>query len=190
VNSSFPRLAGNRHDDGLAACTVAAHAPLAVAGRPIRPYSDDRQLAGSGALVLEGHSGDARWLTAPRPLLALQAGRLAAGAAPMLFTLERHPSTIDTEDGPRPYVYDVGPHGLIARWRGSALAWPLLDTLLIGDDAGRDYLCALHRGDSFIMLDPARAPTVRTMVYGWTGFGFSGVEDEQLAARCRKAFAQ
>jgi hypothetical protein len=31
---------------------------------------------------------------------------------------------------------------------------------------------------------------VRTMVYGWTGFGFSGVEDEQLAARCRKAFAQ
>jgi poly-gamma-glutamate synthesis protein (capsule biosynthesis protein) len=106
----------------------------------------------------------------------------------MLFTVERHPSPIDGEDGPRPYVYDVTPHGLVARWRGSALAWPLLDATLMTGEDGRAYVCALHRSDSFIMLDgPDRAP-LRTQVYAWNGFGFSGVTDGELTKRCAAEF--
>lgn len=41
--------------------------------------------------------------------------------------------------------------GLVAKWRGSALARPLLDALLSSLDA--KILCALHRGDSFINPD-------------------------------------
>jgi poly-gamma-glutamate synthesis protein (capsule biosynthesis protein) len=104
-----------------------------------------------------------------------------------LFTLERHPSSIDQEDGPRPYVYEVTPRGLIAKWRGSALAWPLVDGKLISDKTGVDYLCALHRKDSFLVLKPASTET-RTSVYRWNGFGFSGVEDASLRNRCQAIF--
>ena len=50
-------------------------------------------------------------------------------AAEYVLALERRQSTIDSEDGLRPYVYEVGPRGLVARWRGSAPAWPLLDAV-------------------------------------------------------------
>jgi hypothetical protein len=39
-------------------------------------------------------------------------------------------------------------------------------------------LCALHRGDSFLELQPGAA-------YRWQGFGFSGVEDPRIPERCR-----
>ncbi|MGA7808212.1 hypothetical protein [Bradyrhizobium sp.] len=102
-------------------------------------------------------------------------------------------SPIDDEDGRRPYVYEVTAHGLVARWRGSALAWPLLDATPITDSTGRAYLCALHRGDSFIMIEkadaqPAPSP-VRTQVYACNGFGFSGVADGDLATRCQSRFS-
>ena len=71
------------------------------------------------------------------------------GTEPLLLSLERHPSSIDNEVGLRPYVYAIGPHGLIARWRGSALAWPLVDA--VSTESGA--LCALHRGDSFLLSD-------------------------------------
>ncbi len=189
VNGAFPRLKG-RDDETLAACPVTATPALRVAGLTLRPWSSSGRAVPSTAMALEGGTGAARWVTVSKPLLAAQAGTLAQGGKEMLFTLERHASTIDAEDGPRPYAYDIGPHGLIARWRGSALAWPLLDARLIGDGGGRDYLCALHRGDSFIMLDPARPAATRTQVYEWNGFGFSGISRDDLDARCREAFAQ
>ncbi len=106
----------------------------------------------------------------------------------MLVTVERHPSPIDGEDGPRPYVYDVTDHGLVARWRGSALAWPLIDArLLPGGETMR--LCALHRADSFIRLDPASTAT-RTAVYRWNGFGFAAVKDEEAVAACRRMYGE
>ncbi len=87
-------------------------------------------------------------------------------AEPLLLSLERHNSSIDDEVGLRPYVYAIGPHGLIARWRGSALAWPLIDAMESKDGV----LCALHRGDSFLMPDPA-IKTTRIAAYRWNGFG-------------------
>jgi poly-gamma-glutamate synthesis protein (capsule biosynthesis protein) len=79
---------------------------------------------------------------------------------------------MDGEVALRPHVYDVDDRGLVARWRGTALAWPLLDAIVDADG----NLCALHRGDSFIQPDP-HVTTTRTMRYRWNGFGFSAAAD-------------
>ena len=115
--------------------------------------------------------------------MSAEVGKLAGDAGPdLLFTLEQRYSSIDREDGVRPYVYEVRPTGLVARWRGSALAWPLLDAAVL--PGGDGLLCALHRRDSFLELQPG-ATGVRTAVYRWQGFGFSGVDDPQILERCR-----
>jgi hypothetical protein len=48
----------------------------------------------------------------------------------------------------RPTVYEPGPRGLIAKWRGPALELPLLDAVLVPGEAAA--VCALHKGDFFI----------------------------------------
>jgi poly-gamma-glutamate synthesis protein (capsule biosynthesis protein) len=191
VNSAFPRLSGAAEavNAALSQCPAPARPRLTVSDQTLAPRIPDRA-AVSGAIVLEsapaaeGVPDRVLWRSAARHLLSIESGRLAEGRPAMLFAVERHPSPIDSEDGPRPYVYDVTPHGLVARWRGSALAWPLLDATLIVDAAGRAYVCALHRGDSFVMLDGADAAAPRTQVYAWNRFGFSGVTDEELGRRC------
>lgn len=195
VNSSFPAASGERDEAAaaLSQCAVAARPRLTMAGQALGPRIPDRTTV-SGALVLEGvaATGGATdrvlWRSAARELLGIDSGRLAADRPAMLLTIERHASPIDGEDGPRPYVYDVTPHGLVARWRGSALAWPLLDATLVSDAAGTAYLCALHRSDSFVMLDGADTTAVRTQVYAWNGFGFSGVTNEELVKRCASEY--
>jgi len=85
--------------------------------------------------------------------------------------------------GVPPYVYAVGRRGLVAKWRGSALAWPLLDAVV---DPKNSYLCALHRSDSFMMLNPSATGT-RVAAYKWSGFGFTGLDDPNEAEVCRRA---
>jgi poly-gamma-glutamate synthesis protein (capsule biosynthesis protein) len=99
------------------------------------------------------------------------------GSEPLLLSLERHPSSIDNEVGLRPYVYAVGGNGLIARWRGSALAWPLLDAVATSNGV----LCALHRGDSFLVSNPQTGGT-RIAAYRWNGFGFSGIDSPAVCS--------
>jgi poly-gamma-glutamate synthesis protein (capsule biosynthesis protein) len=137
--------------------------------------------------VIEGTRPGARgWRSPALPLVSAEAGKLAGPAGPdYLFTLERHPSSLDGEDGVRPYVYEAHDGGLVARWRGSALAWPLLDAALLPGGGG--VLCALHRRDSFLVLQPG-STGVRTAAYRWNGFGFSGVDDPQTQGRCRAVF--
>lgn len=189
VNSAFPRPApAAAGDEAVASCTVAAGTPLEIAGQRLRPWGEPARLM-TGPVVLEGETGGkTAWRAAGRALLSVEAGVLQPGKPPMLVTVERHPSPLDGEDGPRPYVYDVRDRGLIARWRGSALAWPLIDARLMEAD-GMSLLCALHRADSFIRLDPAAAGT-RTAVYRWSGFGFAAVTDAAAADLCRKAYAE
>ena len=87
---------------------------------------------------------------------------------------------------PRPYVYEITPTGPIARWRGSALAWPLRDAAMLpGNEDG--ILCALHRGDSFLALDPAHTGT-RMAAYRWNGFGFAMLSDSLNSPACRAVF--
>jgi hypothetical protein len=188
AGSSFPQLpAGTGEVDKTvldAACTPTLAKGLTVAGHTLRPIPTAQAGAGSDAeYSLEAvKDGKVQWKTRPVRLLAIDTGYLAGLDGPeMLFTLERHGSPLDHEDSPRPYVYEVTSQGLLARWRGTALAWPLLDAALLPGEAG--VLCALHRGDSYLTPDP-RTPRTRIAAYRWNGFGFSGIHTAETLSRC------
>jgi hypothetical protein len=171
---------GASHEAALAVCTVAVRPSLVVSGWTIRPVAWSVAAADSAGVALEGwRDGTIGWRTRRVSLVSLAAGMKADDGQPLLLALERHPSEMDGEIATRPHVYAVGERGLVAKWRGTALAWPLLDAII---DADGD-VCALHRGDSFLRLDRTTAAT-RTMRYRWNGFGFSAAADPgRLCAR-------
>ena len=161
-------VAGVADDSGLAQCAVRLRASLVVDGWTLRPSPWTPMTADSVGVALEGwRRGVRQWETRRVDLVSLDTGLNGDGADTLLFALERHPSAMDGEVAIRPHVYALSPRGMVAKWRGTALAWPLLDAVV--DQGG---LCALHRGDSFVRLDPANTQT-RTMRYRWNGFGFS-----------------
>jgi hypothetical protein len=170
--TAYPRLAGRSSvaDHALAGCSPQLGPGAEINGVTIRPepWSADQPVNG---IILDGYEAGKRvWQSRRQTLVSLQlVGSMAS--EPLLLSLERHPSSIDDEVGLRPYVYAIGPNGLIARWRGSALAWPLIDAVESNDGV----LCALHRGDSFLLADPATKAT-RIAAYRWNGFGFTGIE--------------
>jgi poly-gamma-glutamate synthesis protein (capsule biosynthesis protein) len=169
--TAFPKLAGRNAaaDQALAACSPQLGPGAQIDGVSIRPepWSPDQPVDG---IILDGYqAGKLVWQSRRQALVSLQLVTSMA-AETLLLSLERHNSSIDDEVGLRPYVYAVGPHGLIARWRGSALAWPLIDAVESKDGV----LCALHRGDSFLLPNPA-TKTTRIAAYRWNGFGFTGV---------------
>jgi poly-gamma-glutamate synthesis protein (capsule biosynthesis protein) len=178
--TAYPKLAGRdaAADHALAACSPQLDPGAQIDGVTIRPepWSSDQPPNG---IILDGCKidgdgvGKLVWQSRRQALVSLQLVTSMA-AEPLLLSLERHNSSIDDEVGLRPYVYAVGPHGLIARWRGSALAWPLIDAVESKDGV----LCALHRGDSFLLPDPATKAT-RIAAYRWNGFGFTGIETPQ-----------
>jgi poly-gamma-glutamate synthesis protein (capsule biosynthesis protein) len=183
ARSAFPRPLREPPDGvaRLAQCPVPARSRLEIAGTQLGVMVE-RGHPAAGALVLEGVPADGkRWRARALPVLRLEPARFTGHD--YLFALQQHPSTIDGEDGPRPYVYDVGPHGLIARWRGSALAWPLVDATVLALPDQDSALCALHRRDSFIQLDAGSTGT-RVAAYRWNGFGFAALEDPTVLARC------
>ena len=106
-----------------------------------------------------------------------------AGEPPSLLVLEDHYSNMDQRVGPRPYVYQVTAKGLQARWRGTSLAYPLIDVAVLPEN-GADILCALHSGDSFLVPDLSKE-TLHTLAYTWNGFGFSADKDAVAQAKCR-----
>ncbi len=77
----------------------------------------------------------------------------------------------------RAYFYSIEKGGLVPRWRSSALAWPLLDAVISPDM--QQILCALHRGDSFVNLNPA-SQKKRVIAYRWNGFGFTGINNTAI----------
>jgi len=175
--TAFPKLAGRNAaaDQALAGCAPQLGPGAQISGVTIRPepWSPDQPVNG---IILDGYkieddgAGKLVWQSRRQTLVSLQLVTSMA-AEPMLLSLERHNSSIDDEVGLRPYVYAIGPNGLIARWRGSALAWPLVDAVESKDGV----LCALHRGDSFLLPDPATKST-RIAAYRWNGFGFTGID--------------
>jgi poly-gamma-glutamate synthesis protein (capsule biosynthesis protein) len=167
AGSAFPALAPEA-DVAALGCEVELQAPRLTA----TSLADGYTVEGAG------------WRSRVLPLTSAELATM--GGEPVLFTLERHHSPIDREVGLRPYVYQVTRHGLVARWRGSALAWPLVDARLLAGAEG--VVCALHRGDSFVAPDP-QAKATRVAAYGWNGFGFSGIDDESTRTRCRQAVA-
>lgn len=180
--SAMPVLEGASNDEVLAHCSVRVHPPLVVSGVTLRPRAWSVSQKDSVGVTLEGwRDGALRWTTRRVDLVSLETGLRGDGSEALLLALERHPSAMDGEVGIRPHVYQVGGGGLIAKWRGTALAWPLLDAVVDPDGE----LCALHRGDSFLRPDP-RIKATRVMRYQWNGFGFSA--DRQSGVACERAF--
>ncbi len=175
------------HDKALANCTVPLSQDFAVEEYTVspQPWSAGKPLQGTMLGIWK--EGSLKWLSRRQEIVSMDAAPLAgAGMPTLLFSLERHYSPIDKEIGLRPYVYAVGSHGLVAKWRGSALAWPLLDAVILHD---RNLVCALHRKDSFIAPDPT-SDEARVALYQWNGFGFRGVEDPEALEECTRQFAE
>ena len=180
AGSFFPASAGAdaSADASLANCQPPLHTTATLGDAHLFEAdgkNGERSIVGKrGATVL--------WKTRPTTLLSLEAAPLAGDGSPVLFTLERHASVLDGEDSVRPYVYQLGPGGPVARWRGTALAWPLLDARMLPGAPGT--LCALHRADSFLVPNP-KSRGVRIAAYHWDGFGFNGLHDAAVLESCR-----
>ncbi len=169
AKGSYDPLPGMPEEYGFP--PIALHEPISCSGIQLRPENGKAP----GEIRLVGIlDGVALWKTRFLQVASLETARLD-GKADFLVALEWHASPIDHETALRPYVYRVTPAGLEAVWRGSALAWPLLDARVLPGDGG--ILCALHRGDSFL-VPGVGAERTRIMAYHWNGFGFTGVEDQ------------
>lgn len=181
--SAIPVASSASADGALSACSVPVSASLTMSGWTLRPAPWSPASADSDGVVIEGwRDGAIAWRSRRVQLVTLSESLASATQRPLLLALERHPSRMDGEVGLRPHVYEVGSQGLVARWRGTALAWPLLDAVVDADGG----LCALHRGDSFLRIDSS-VTTTRTMRYRWNGFGFSAIPD--AGGRCARTFA-
>ncbi len=184
-SSSFPRSMTLEKTSKVfwETCPVKAHDSVHVDTTRVSVVTNRRAISiNVMQLSLKKENNSPITLPAPR-LLGITSARLETKRQEeYLLTLQSQYSAIDKETAPRPYVYAIGPHGLIAKWRGSALAWPLLNITTLPQGA-HDFLCALHRGDSFIDPDPTTHLT-RSQVYQWNGFGFAAIEDPKLIERC------
>lgn len=141
----------------------------------------------SGKTAIAGYkNGKKLWESNGCVLDSVSAGDLDGDSVPELVSIEEHFSDIDNEIAPRPHVYRVTDKKLVALWRGSALARPLIDaTVLCGNGCA---LCAFHRGDTFL-APGVGADNTRTDMYHWNGFGFSAAEfSEPLQKNCESYF--
>jgi poly-gamma-glutamate synthesis protein (capsule biosynthesis protein) len=122
-----------------------------------------------------------KWSSHPMPLVYLTTAQFEEKKA-YLFALQNYYSTIDKEISLRPYVYTIDSQEIYAKWRGSALAYPLLDATI--SPSNPQIICALHRGDSYIALDKEN-PHTHVMAYEWNGFGFKGLPDSVTCRYCK-----
>lgn len=171
--------------------SAADQLPCSVPARERKTYegvSVSGQRLPDGRLTLSGWAGRRKlWSAPPAKVVSFDRARFERGNSRLVLMVLMQNSRIDGEIAPRPYVYEVRPTGLIPRWRGSALAWPLLDARPMDAGDGSDVLCALHRGDSFLVSNPKSTRRV-SMVYRWAGFGFRGDHDRALASRCARTW--
>jgi len=156
---------------------------LSINGYNLKPKSFEDN--GENKIILQAYQNDQLvWKTPPMSIISLSSCKLE-GENEYLFALEKHYSSLDGEINVRPYVYSLDKLGLNARWRGSALAWPLIDAQISPEN--NKILCALHRGDSFINLDKS-IKTNRVAIYEWNGFGFKGKSDSLSCDECEKLY--
>ncbi len=121
-----------------------------------------------------------------RPMAIVDIDKLyLTGDTVYLFMLQSHYSSLDRAVQLRPYVYSADKFGLNAKWRGSALAWPLIDAQV--NPHSRGTICALHRGDSFIAPDPHTTKR-RIVPYRWNGFGFNAIYDSVTCKQCEEIY--
>lgn len=164
----------------LECSSIPLRKPLTIDGITLRARSLPEQ---PDQVVLTGWSGGRKlWVSQPSRIISAWSARLSPSEpSESLVLVERLPSTLDNELAPRPRVYQVTARGLVARWRGTSLAWPLVDVAII--DSNGCVLCALHRGDSFMLPEPTTSNR-RTYSYRWNGFGFDGDPNHEVQTAC------
>ena len=166
-------------EKALSGCTFNLSSSLVVNGITLRPGKASAKGNTPGFALEAVREGKVLWKTNRANIVSIDKMKVGGPqGTEYLFTLERHFSTMDGEKGLRPCVYEARPEGLIPKWRGTALSWPLLDAVLLPGDNG--VLCAQHRGDSFMVLEHG-SNEKRIAAYRWKGFGFSGIDDPQAA---------
>jgi hypothetical protein len=171
--SFFPEVIGEKNYDFPA---IRLNSPLMV-----NNYELKSEEIHENQMVLKGiQNGQVKWKSHPINLLAISLARLDAEEE-YLIAMEKHYSKIDKKFGIRPYVYSISEKGLTAKWRGSALAWPLLDAIIL--PGNEDILCALHSGGSFISLN-SQGMENHTKSYRWNGFGFNRETDDDICRKC------
>ena len=179
--SFYPKI-GKRVDYGFSPFGI--NKLLKIGEVTLKPVSENNKM--DSKIGLEAYSGERRvWSSQSIPLVSIETGKLD-GRNEYLFTLEKHYSTIDNEIAIRPYVYETDIRGIHALWRGSALAWPLIDAHISTSDG--KTLCVLHRGDSYMNIDKDTERR-RLMNYQWNGFGFSGIRDSISCDYCNNFYA-
>jgi poly-gamma-glutamate synthesis protein (capsule biosynthesis protein) len=187
--TSFPELSHETVDksSNMEVCSMPLHEPLILSDLCLAAKLETQVDRGEflKRRLYGIQDGKTRWRSEMIPLVSMERLPLKDGEGNLILTLEKHYSSIDGEIGPRPHVYEVTEKGLVARWHGSALAWPLLDAFVL--PGGDGFLCALHRGDSFLSLNP-NTESVRVAAYRWNGFGFSGIEDIDVLKGCRSYY--
>lgn len=134
-------------------------------------------------IILKGYDKNRLlWKSHPMSLVSLQKIKID-DKEEHLFTLERYYSSLDKEINIRPYVYTVDNNGLTAKWRGSALAFPIVDAQI--SNFNTQILCALHRGDAFISLGKITLQQ-KVAAYKWNSFGFNLVNDSTVCKECEQ----
>ncbi|MCX6234432.1 MAG: CapA family protein [Bacteroidetes bacterium] len=183
ANSFYPEITENRNFN-LKPLSLRS-SMIHINGFTLKPLSISDSC--QDKIILEAfQNGGKTWRTHPVSVISITSSKLD-GVNEYLFTLERHYSSLDGEISLRPYVYSADNKGLIAKWRGSALAWPLLDAVISPLD--NKVLCALHRGDSFVNPDSTATQT-HIAAYIWNGFGFTGINDSLICESCKKLFGK
>jgi poly-gamma-glutamate synthesis protein (capsule biosynthesis protein) len=141
-------------------------------GLALRPVQENDSL-GMKIRLQAYHNKKKVWTSVPVSLTSIETAQLD-GEKEYLFTLEKHYSDVDDIVALRPYVYAADEKGIRACWRGSVLAYPLIDAHISTID--NKTLCAWHRGDSFILPNP-KTTKKRIITYQWNGFGFNAIND-------------
>jgi hypothetical protein len=197
-DSFFPEISGHNQaaDKVLSGRTINLSRGLVINGISLRPGNDSMIPGRTGGGLAPGEKGAAiegvrggkvLWVSRPVKLVSLEPMALQGRAhARLLFALERCYSDFDGVTAVRPYVYEPTTKGLVPVWRGTSLAWPLLDATLLPGNSG--ILCALHSGGSFLAPGTGSGKR-RVAAYRWNGFGFSGVEDKEIQNACRSCLA-
>ncbi len=167
-------------------CAPAKKTPtqLQVGGFAIS-ISDTNETGTSTTVDLQAKGKDRLYELHNLPLRRVATYRLADGSQILLLLLELY-SDLDRTVGLRPHVYRVGKNGIQPLWRGSGLAFPLIDVIPVHHGGG-DVLCALHSGGSFLTGVQKSLPSF-VMVYQWNGFGFTAVHDKTVEQKCQLVF--
>jgi hypothetical protein len=165
------------------ACPVKEHDTAHVGKASLSASPSRVQDEGAVRITLQSLSGQRQ--TDPLRLSGVwPMGQTSAEGDPLLLLLESHYSDLDDKVALRPYVYAVNQGRLKARWRGTALAYPLTDIAVPPDISG--LVCGLHTQGSFLM--PQEGTSALKLAYRWNGFGFSLSKSSSDKVSCEVAF--